>query len=307
MAGLLRSPLVVFALAGLALFVVSRSLDGALEDGVTDEDVIVVEREALLDFVQLRSGEADAAALAARWDGLEAAARQVWVDRFVREEALVREARRLGLDREDDLIRRRLVQQMEFLVAGDAEAPIDAASLAAAFTANVEDHRVPAIVTFAHVFVRDPDALTKGEASRAHARAESLRAALNADGLGFDEAGDRGDRFLYNRVYVDRTLDEVRAHFGPEMAARLASISPDAPGWQGPIASQHGWHVLRLRRFSPSRLPTSDELQPVLLEELRRARQEASLERGVRGILADYSVRVRSDVGASVTTGPAER
>lgn len=299
MKGLLRSPLVVFAIAGLVLFVVARAFDGPKVDARDDQAAILVEREALLDYVQLRSGEVDASRLETRWDRLDPSARQVWIDRFVREEALVREARRLGLDQDDDLIRRRLVQQMEFLVAADADEGVDEASLEAAHAERAEMHRVPASVTFSHVFVRDPAALEPGANPEAEGRAQSLREALDEEQVGFDGARDRGDRFLYNRVYVDRTLDEVRAHFGPEMAAALATLRPDETRWQGPVASQHGWHVVLLTRRADERVPSLDEIRGTLAEEIRRERREASLERGVDEIVAGYEARVASDVHAS--------
>ena len=101
----------------------AQELDGVvrrplLEDRPVQIAGALVEREALLAFVQMRTQEANAEGLAATFDGLSTEARQIWIDRFVREEALVREARRLGLDRQDELIRRRLVQKMEFLAEG---------------------------------------------------------------------------------------------------------------------------------------------------------------------------------------------
>ena len=309
MTELLRSPLFAFAVVGLVLFGVVRAFDPSPDADRDDRGAIDVERQALLDFVQLRSGEADAARLEARWDRLSPAARQVWVDRFVREEALVREARRLGLDRTDDLIRRRLVQQMEFLAEADADASVDAATLDAAYAERAEAYRVPAVVTFGHVFVRDPSALERGAATEAAGRAEALREALNEERIGFDGARARGDRFLYNRVYVDRTLDEVRAHFGPEMAAAIAALSPDDAGWQGPIASQHGWHVVLLTRRTDARVPSLEEVRETLAEEIRRERRDASLERGVDEIVAGYEARVASDVhrrSGDRDTGPVD-
>jgi hypothetical protein len=296
--GLLRSPLVFFVVAGLALFAAVKAFEDPADGDRGGDTAIVVERQALLDFVQLRSGEADAGALAARWDRLDEAARRVWIDRFVREEALVREARRLGLDRDDDLIRRRLIQQMEFLVEAGADEPIDAAALEAAYVARADEHRVPAIVTFGHVFVRDPGALTADPSSSAAARAESLRAALDEEEADFDGARARGDRFLYHRVYVDRTLDEVRAHFGPEMASSLERLRPEPARWQGPIASQHGWHVVLLTRRTEARVPSFKEIRGTLAEALRRERREASLERGLDEIVGAYEVRLAPGLDA---------
>lgn len=310
MNGLLRSPLVFFVVAGLVLFAAVKAFEDPADGGRGGDAAIVVEREALLDFVQLRSGEADAGALAARWDRLDEAARRVWIDRFVREEALVREARRLGLDRDDDLIRRRLIQQMEFLVEAGADEPIDGSALEAAYEARAAEHRVPAIVSFGHVFVRDPAALTSDPPSAAATRAESLRAALDEEKVDFDGARARGDRFLYHRVYVDRTLDEVRAHFGPEMASSLETLTPDPARWQGPIASQHGWHLVLLTRRTEARVPSLDALRGVLTEEIRRERREARLERGISEIVDGYEVRLAPDLRPGPETteaGPSTR
>jgi hypothetical protein len=46
------------------------------------------------------------------------------LEAFVREEILVREARRLGLDREDPIIRRQLRERMELLAAEKASAVV---------------------------------------------------------------------------------------------------------------------------------------------------------------------------------------
>lgn len=298
MNGLFRSPLVFFVVAGLFLFAAVRAIEDPADGDRGGDAAIVVEREALLDFVQLRSGEVDGGALAVQWDRLDESARRAWIDRFVREEALVREARRLGLDRDDDLIRRRLVQQMEFLVEAGAEEPIDVSTLEAAYAARADEHRVPAIVTFGHVFVRDPAALTPAAPSEAAARAVALRVALDEEQVDFDGARARGDRFLYHRVYVDRTLGEIRAHFGPEMASSLESLTPDPARWQGPIASQHGWHVVLLTRRTEARVPSFEEIRGTLSEALRRERREASLERGLDEIVGAYQVRLAPDLDA---------
>jgi hypothetical protein len=54
----------------------------------------------------------------------DAARRAALIEAFVREEILVREARRLGLDREDPIIRRQLRERMELLAAEKASAVV---------------------------------------------------------------------------------------------------------------------------------------------------------------------------------------
>ncbi len=47
------------------------------------------------------------------------------IDEYVREEVLYREAMAMGLDRNDDVVRRRLVQKMEFLEQSGSAAPTE--------------------------------------------------------------------------------------------------------------------------------------------------------------------------------------
>ena len=279
----------------------ARSDDRVRRGSFSDDQTIIVEREALLAFVQMRTQEANAEALAETFDGLSRTARQVWIDRFVREEALVREARRLGLDQDDELIRRRLVQKMEFLAEGivASDSRLGQEEVEAAYRERVEEYRVPAILSFAHVFVRgvqpgaSPSANSEIEGeNEPRTRAEILLRKLNQEGLSEHEAGALGDRFLYNRRYVDRTLDEVRSHFGQATAEALLKLPVDPLRWQGPVESIHGWHLVRLTERTPSRLPDYEEIEPTLRRDLTRDRSQESLKAGLESIIGTYQIEL---------------
>lgn len=303
-ARLFAAPLVQFVVLGLIVFGIvswqSGSFSGDDSSGPSHGEVagfaagdqtIAVEREALLAFVQMRTQEANAEGLAEMFDGLSAQARQIWIDRFVREEALVREARRLGLDRQDELIRRRLVQKMEFLaegiVASDSELGDD--EIEQIYRERVEEYREPAILSFAHVFVRASSS-EPTQGSDAHARAETLLAKLNQESLSDNDSGALGDRFLYNRRYVDRTHDEVRSHFGKTAADTLLMLSVDTEKWQGPVESDYGWHLILLTERMPSRLPDLAEIEKALRRDLTRDRSQEALEVGLGAIIRTYQI-----------------
>jgi hypothetical protein len=222
------------------------------------------------------------------FDSAPPAVRRDWIDRYVREEALVREARFLGLDREDELIRRRLVQQMEFLVEGVGESGLSVtdAEIEAAYPARAHEHRHPATVRFAHVFIRE----SEGQESEAQGRAKNLRDELNRRRVGFEDGYPYGDRFLYDRVYVDRTLEEVRSHFGDEFAETIGKLAPTPGQWTGPYRSEHGLHLLMLTAQQPARGPGLEEIRAALREELLREKREQALERGIAAIVAKYEV-----------------
>jgi hypothetical protein len=258
---------------------------------------IVVDRASLLSFVQIRTQSVDAAAAARAFDALEAPGQRDWLERFVREEALVREARRLGLDQEDDLIRRRLVQKMEFLaedMVGDPSS-VSRAELEAAYRDRSASFGEPALVDFTHVFVRSPGVPADPE-SDPLSRARLVLEQLTRGGIQPDRAAPFGDRFLYHRRYRDRTLDEVRSHFGARFAEALAVLEIDPDRWQGPLRSDHGWHLVWLRDRVEDRVPTFAELEATLERELNRGRSEARAARALDAIVSGYEVELQPDL-----------
>jgi len=168
-----RDPIFICLLLSLAVFVLDRWLD---RDG--DREIYV--------------GVSDVARLHAQWtaQGGRAASRQELeglVDGHVREEILSREAKALGLDRGDVIIRRSLVQKLQFVTEDTAlETPTSEEELETYLRVKRPRYTVPVRLSFSHVYF---------SADR-HADAESLaRGALSqlleAGGEGWTELGIR--------------------------------------------------------------------------------------------------------------------
>jgi hypothetical protein len=290
---LLAEPLVHFLLAGglLLAFVSFLDRDGPPVESDSPDRRIRVDAVSLRQFVQMKTGIEDEKLFEASYADLDAAARREWIDRFVREEALVREARRLGLDRGDDLIRRRLVQQIEFVALGVVESELEFGpkELERTYLARREDYRIPAALSFSHVFVRVNGA---DQEMPARARVEELLGELNANRIDAVSALGRGDRFLYNRNYVERTLDEVESHFGDEMADALGLLESHPSRWRGPFRSPHGFHLVLLTESQASRLPLMEEIRDVLHEDWKREIRDAALDRAVEEIVSGYEIEI---------------
>ena len=143
---LLRDPLIQFLGAGLLLFI----LVSALEPAPTQ--IEVGEKELAL-YLQYRNKAFSPAAAKAHLAALSKEERRLLMIEYGREEALYREALILGLDRNDQIIRQRLVQKMEFVAAAMIAAkPIDAN---AHYEANLESYRAPVRLSFTHLFFRE--------------------------------------------------------------------------------------------------------------------------------------------------------
>jgi hypothetical protein len=284
----LKEPLVHFLAAGLGLFV----LFGLVNRGElnADPNVIIVDHNALLTFVQYRIKAFNPALAERKLSSLSDDELQQLINDYIREEVLHREALQLGLDEDDYIIRRRLVQKLEFITEGFAEAgaEVDQAALRRYFDANEGDYYVEPFVTFTHVFFDTENRRREV----AHEAAEKKLVELNRKGVPFAEAPQHGDRFLYHVNYVERTPEYVASHFGVPMAKAVFELEPNDLMWKGPFDSQYGVHLVMLTTNEPGRDPELSELEGRVREDARRAMIREETETAIADVVAEYDVHV---------------
>jgi hypothetical protein len=285
----LREPLLHFVVAGAVLF-------GAFalfrDDTQTSADsrTIVVDRRALLTFLQYRANAFEAETFDQVLDTMSDAEIQELVEAFIDEEILYRQALEYRLDTSDNIIRQRMVQKMSFVLTDVAAAgqSVDRAALEAYFRENIEAYAVAPWVTFAHVFF---DAGRRGEDG---AREAALAAAreLDAEDVQFNDGATFGDRFPYDRFYVERTLEFVAGHFGYDFVAALARLEPSENAWQGPIRSAYGEHLVMLTRRVDRAYPELDEVMSDVERDYRNEQTSAALATMTRAIRDGYRIEV---------------
>ncbi len=283
----LREPLAHFVLLGGLLFAAWSFLnpDDSLD---ADSRVITVDREQLLTFLQYRNAAFEPGYFEAQFDAMSDEQRALLAQNFVREEAMAREAMALGLDENDYVIRRRLIQKIEYLVTDvdlDPEPPSEEA-LRNYYDENLDDFRQDAEFTFTHVFI---------DAERDHpgglaAEAQRVLASLRRADAGFNDAGLSGDRFPYQRNYVRQFLRPVANDFGPEFASSLAQLQPGET-WQGPIASSFGLHLVMLTDRTAARVPDFAEVREVVREAVLERRRTDTREALLDELVEQYDVR----------------
>lgn len=285
-AAIWREPLLHFLLIGVATF---GGYAYVVEPRADEEKTIVVDRDRLLTYLQFRLKRFADDSAARQLDRMSAAELERVVDEYVRDEVLYREAKKLGLDRDDDVIRQRLIQKIEFInqsVAAETLAPTDA-DVRQYYAAHEERYREPAHVTFTHVFFRAED----GNAMAARERALAVQRRLNDGRVPF-EAGPRlGDRFLFQVNHVESPAALVASHFGQAMGAALFELRSDDRRWQGPFESPYGTHLVMLIDNVPERRLTLDEARPRVMDDLRRdviAQRENAV---IADVVKTYAVR----------------
>jgi hypothetical protein len=284
---LLKEPLLHFLLLGAGLFVLFDFV--ASEDAAYDENVIVVDRNTLLTFVQFRARAFEPGAAAAYLDKLQGDDLERLINDYVREEALHRQAVALGVDENDYVIKRRMIQSIEFITNGFVTAALnlDDEAIEAYFESNIEDYYIAPYVTYTHVFFEKDE---RG-ADAALALAEAKLAELNAAKVAFAEAPGHGDRFPYFLNYVERDPEFVASHFGPRMAEEIFALEPDAASWRGPLESPYGYHLVLLTRKVEGRYPDLEEVRERVRSDAEQAEIDTMQDKAIQAIVDTYEVR----------------
>ena len=271
----LRDPLALFLLLGVGVF----ALDHWREGGADESRRIVVTGE---EVERLR-----ARSTAQRGRPPTGPELQALIEGAVDEEILYREAQRLGLDRDDAIVRRRLAQKMTFVLedAGDRAAPA-ADEVERYFARHAERYRRPARTTFDHVFL---------SADRRTDPAGDAAALLGAVGTADGGWKRLGDPFMLARTHADRTDAEIAGLFGAAFADAV-SASP-MNDWTGPVESAYGMHLVRVRGRTPARAPRLDEVRDRVVADLHEERRREQGRVAYRALRDDYEVRLPAENG----------
>ncbi len=206
------------------------------------------------------------------------------VEDYLKEEVLYREALAMGLDRDDQIIRRRMRQKLEFLTADIVESiePTDE-DLLAYLHAHPDPYRQQTTVSFTQVYFREPPSAEQARA-RALSTLEDLRSNADAD------PEVMGDPFMHPAVHRDLSERDLLSVFGQEFAAQLVELPVGE--WSGPVTSAFGLHVARLDALEPGRLSELHEVRDAVYRDLVSERTREAEQRYFDGLLAQYTVTV---------------
>lgn len=200
------------------------------------------------------------------------------VSDYLKEELLAHEAKELGLDENDTIVRRRLAQKMEFLLQDTvrlAEPGEDV--LRRFYDARRVQYQTPARVSFTQLYFR-----TEAAARRA---LEKLRTR---------DAADLGEPTLLERDYAEADEQSVASVFGPELAGRVLALAPGQ--WQGPLASGYGFHLVRVDERQAGQARPFEQVRTQVLDEWHRVQQAKASEQFFDGLLQKYEVVVEGSL-----------
>jgi hypothetical protein len=209
------------------------------------------------------------------------------VEQKVESEVLYREALAMGLDKNDEIVKRRMAQKMQFLaedVAAAHEPTMD--ELKAWFAKNSEKFALPSRYSLRHLYF-SPD-------KRADARDDAAKALTKIAGEPVDSksAASLGDRFMFQDYYGDRAPDALAKEFGPSFAVAIEKLKPGS--WQGPVESGYGWHLVFVDSVIPGRIPAFEEVESEVKTAWLGEQKAQAWEKAYEEMRANYTIFLAS-------------
>ena len=204
--------------------------------------------------------------------------REELVSRFVRDEALFREAMHLGLDQGDVIVRRRLIQKMEFLLQNgiEIEEPSDE-ELRREYDSQSSRFVHPPKRAFTHIF------FSKENHRDAEQKARQVLTLLHEEPR--LRASHTGDPFLEGYDFPLQTKSRIENRFGSSFADAVFHASRE---WTGPVESSFGFHLIRITDQRDERPFLFDEARRHLLREWREQKREQLTREAVETLIARY-------------------
>jgi len=205
------------------------------------------------------------------------------VDSYVRNEILYREALARDMDREDPRVRMALIQKMQMLAAGQADARgVSEQDLSAFFALRKEQYRIPARISLIQVFFKD--------GTDSQTRADSLLAQFEKQEPTEIVLREAGDATMIDTVQEAVTATDLEKQFGTDFTAEVLSLP--AGKWSGPARSGYGLHVVKVFDREPGRIPDLSEVRDKVESDLQYEARMASQEQGFQEIAGKYRVGI---------------
>lgn len=206
-------------------------------------------------------------------------------NRYIREEILLHEGLALGLDRGDEIVRRRIVQKYEFLQTDLAvPAPPTPDMLERWFEQEKQRYVIPERIAFSQIYFatdRDGEAVAK-------TRAINARDALRR--LGTSRAGGLGDAFPGPADLGGLAPDEAAKLFGDSDLARQLFTLP-VGNWAGPFRSGYGWHLVYVTGHVPAVQPLLVDVHARVLADYLDEQRQRLNARNFEKLRSKYTIR----------------
>ena len=268
-----KAPFFHFLLIGTALFLLNWVFKGNKEN---PEDYTIIINDSDLNRLAL--------AYEKNWGKLpDSSTLNLLLEEEIKSEILYREALRMQLDHNDEIIRRRLKQKYEFLIKDLKEQEIPTTSeLKAFYEANKQQYQSAKKYSFNQIYF-SPD-----HAHNPQTSALTLLEKIQSKNLKIEAVKAEADAFHLPVYFAEKDLEAVRQNFGKAFADSLFTVNE--LGWTQPLQSGYGVHLVQIVSLNPSTLIPLDEIKSDVAQDWKQDQLNQYNERLMAQLKAQYRV-----------------
>jgi len=209
----------------------------------------------------------------------------VMIDNYIKEEIFFREAKKMGLDKDDEIIRRRLSQKFDFVKSDlkQIDPPTDQ-QLRDFYKMHLSLFETEGSVNFSHIFFSTDHSTDKDARERAVLVLQKLvRTSLQ-------RAPGEGDHFALQNDYTDQTALDIRANFGDKPIVD-SLFKSKVNTWVGPVQSGYGWHLLYISKRNSNSKMSYDVGKDLIKEKYVEIARENENKKEFDVLSKNYIVR----------------
>ena len=274
MKNLLKEPLVHFLVLGILIFV----LFGATGDENKEREITIdtADIEHLVELWRLQ------------WQRppTEEELRNL-VTNYINQEVMYREALAMNLDHNDEIVKRRLAQKMEFL-SNDFSSlvnPTTEGNLVEYFENHKQEYLTEYQYSFSQIVFTSDN----------HNDPTAKAAEILAD-FGQDKGADLsvlGDQFPLNYSYDNVSASYLRKSIGDTFTDQLPSL--ETGKWTGPVTSGFGSHLVLITLKNEPQVPDFAHVRDKVLNDYEYAKAEESKSLFLKELKKDYTINITAD------------
>jgi len=272
---IINEPLIHFFVLGALLF----GLYSLVNKNNTDAEDIIVDNADVEHMVELWRLQWQRPPSAEELQGL--------ITKYIDQEVMYREALRLNLDHNDEIVKRRLAQKMEFLGndLSSLVAPANDENLKSYFEKHKEDYATDYNYTFHQiVFTTDnhKDPLTKA------------KSVLETSDLKNPESlKTKGDNFPLPYTFTDADEFQLNREIGGDFTKQLPNLETEI--WTGPVMSGFGVHLIYIELKTDPKIPEFETVKQEVLTNYEYQRILDSKEAILTELKKNYNINIQAD------------
>lgn len=207
---------------------------------------------------------------------------RVLVTDYLKERLLAAEAKELGLEENDTIVRRRLAQKMEFLVQDTARLVEPGESeLRNIYNANRAQYQIPPRLTFTQLYFKTESAAQQGLYE-----------------IMMNESAEPGDPSLLEHEFSLVDEQTVSRMLGESFAQEIFSMKTGE--WSKPIESEYGFHLVQINEQETAQMRPFEDVRAQVLQEWQYLQQTRIKEEFFAGLMKKYEVVMDESVKSLV-------